>query len=89
MADMADDDWTTDSTLSEAELRSRIAAEGWQRVLALTTPPGTGTTPQVYVPAAGHVTTVSPNSNAAAVVTHRSRLATGAKLSGAKLPTQG
>lgn len=35
MSDMRSDDWRRDNTLSEAEIRRKMAEEGWERVEAV------------------------------------------------------
>ena len=38
MSDMDPGDWTTDDTLSEEQIRERMAAEGWKSVAPLDVP---------------------------------------------------
>jgi hypothetical protein len=38
MNDMGRDDWTTDDQLSEAQIRERLTAEGWEPVESLHLP---------------------------------------------------
>lgn len=38
MSDMTNEDWTTDDSLSEQEIRERMTAERWEPLRALTGP---------------------------------------------------